>query len=352
MTTMWELINAARAAHGLPPYAVNTQLTAAASRHAWDIATNDVHTTDPAKYHEGSDGSSTKDRITMAGYPAVRWGEVTGWGFGGDRVQMLNYWLNSPAHRALILSADLTQCGIVLIEVPNSKWRWYWVIDFGRPEAGAHPSPYVYMPVVVKPAGETIDLLPYLRGDGRIYHVLHANGAGETFQTQIDGNVFYQGKNEQWEKLWIDGPYIWRGVDTSPGPLHGRPRAYTQRESNQKGSRWIPRYMAPGETWHGFGHTVEFRYKDNCEFSPENSGPATNVITLVQYRPSLTFSSGITVEGVVELRSRGTNETMIYGYGYGLIGWRNDAGQSSEIIRVYAQGEQANLVREEVHCFD
>lgn len=348
MTTMWELINAARAAQGLPPYAVNARLAQSAQRHAVDIAANPVHTTDPGQYHIGTDGSTIYQRIRDTGYDPAQWSEVTGWGFNGDRQAMLNWWLNSPAHRGIILNATLTECGIAM--VTGGVWGFYWVIDFGRPKGGQPPPPYqVHIPMV---ANDGIDLLDYIRGDGRIYEVRHHNGSTETFQTQRDGNDFWQVKNHQWEAFRVADGYIWRGVDTSPGPLHGRNRAYIQWESGYDMARWCPRYMTIGQTWHGFGHTVEFRYKDNCEFSPENSGPATNVITLVQYRPSLTFSSGITVEDVIELRSGGTNETMIYARGYGLVGWRNDEGMGSEIVAVYGKGERGDLVRERCNCFE
>lgn len=350
MTTMLALINEARAANGLPPYEANAQLTAAATRHAWDIATNDVHTTDPAKYHVGTDGSSIKDRVTGAGYPAVRWGEVTGWGFGGDRVQMLNYWLNSPAHRALVLSADLTQCGIVLLDVPGSKWRWYWVIDFGRPKGGQPPPPpyQVHIPMV---ANDGIDLLDYIRGDGRIYEVRHHDGSTETFQTQRDGNDFWQVKNHQWEHLRVDGGYIWRGVDTSPGPLHGRNRAYIQWESGYRMARWGPQFMTVGQTWTGGGHHVEFRFKDDCSVSLDNSGGATNKCTLVRRIEYIEFGD-MRIEDVIELHTHTTGETMFYARGYGLVAWRNAAGQSSEIVAVYGKNERADLVREKVNCFD
>ena len=350
MTTMWELINAARAANGLPPYAVNARLTQSAQRHAADIAGNPVHTTDPAQYHIGTDGSTIYQRIRDTGYEPAQWSEVTGWGFNGDKQAMLNWWLNSPTHRPIILNPNLTECGIVLLDVPGTMWRWYWCIDFAKPKPGAAIPSTVYMPILIKPL--LTDMLDYLRGDGCIYDVRHRDGSTETFQTQADGDLFWQVKNSQWEALAFDGNYIWRGVDTSPGPLHGRNRAYIQWESGREMARWCPRYMAIGQTWHGFGHQVQFRYKDDCSLSPDNSGHATNVVTLVRHLPSLTFPGGFTVEDVIELRSGGTNETMIYARGYGLVGWRNDEGMGSEIVAVYGKGERGDLVRERCNCFD
>lgn len=350
MTTMWELINAARAAHGLPPYAVNARLAQSAQRHAADIAANPVHTTDPAQYHIGTDGSTIYQRIRDTGYEPAQWSEVTGWGFNGDKPAMLNWWLNSPAHRGIILSATLTECGIAM--VTGGVWGFYWVIDFGRPKGGQPPPPpyQVHIPMV---ANDGIDLLDYIRGDGRIYEVRHHDGSTETFQTQRDGNDFWQVKNHQWEHLRVADGYIWRGVDTSPGPLHGRNRAYIQWESGYNMARWCPRYMAIGQTWTGDGHHVEFRFKDDCSVSLDNSGTAVNKCTLVRWINSITFKTGdlpsITVNDVIELYTHTTGETMFYARGYGLVAWRNASGQYSQIVAM-APG-RADLVRERCGCF-
>lgn len=358
MTTMRELINAARAAHGLPPYAVNARLAQSAQRHAVDIAGNPVHTTDPAQYHIGTDGSTIYQRIRDTGYDPAQWSEVTGWGFGGDKQAMLNWWLNSPTHRGIILSTTLTECGIALIEVPNSEWRFYWCIDFGRPKGEPKPQYEVYVPMAAN--DNSIDLLDYIRGDGRMYDILHADGSTETFQTQRAGDAFWQVKNHQWEHLRVDGGFIWRGVDTSPGALRephpdaGRPRAYIQWESGYRMARWCPRFMTVGQTWTGGGHHVEFRFKDDCSLSPDNSGTATNKCTLVRHINSITFkptvTPSVTVEDVIELYTHTTGETMFYARDYGLVAWRNASGQYSQIVAM-APGRD-DLIREEVHCFD
>ena len=72
------------------------------------------------------------------------------------------------------------------------------------------------MPVVVGGsvgAADGIDLLDYLRGDGRAYIVHHPDGNQEKFRTVRDGARWLQLKNSQWEEFWFTDSFIWRGVD-------------------------------------------------------------------------------------------------------------------------------------------
>jgi hypothetical protein len=185
-----------------------------------------------------------------------------------------------------------------------------------------------------------IDLLSYLRGDGRLYEVKHPSGATETFQTQIDGDNFYLVKNSQWEQLYADAEYIWRGADTSPGGG----RFFIQYEPGQKRARWMPRRMSVGQSWTGPGHFVQFYNKATCQKSALNSGNATNRMTFQAYYKKVTWN-GITVDDVIEL----TNGTEIWWFarGFGLMAWKSSWGESA-IVQVYAPGERPALVREKI----
>ena len=97
-------------------------------------------------------------------------------------------------------------------------------------------------------AAPTYDLFDYLCGDGRLYEV-GGSGGQERFQTQRDGQRFYIVKNANWEELWADADYIWRGFDTSPD----NDRYYIQKEDGREGARWANRRMRVGETVRGFG---------------------------------------------------------------------------------------------------
>jgi uncharacterized protein YkwD len=83
------------------------RLTAAAQRHANDMLQNGLNR------HIGSDGSSPQARITDAGYRAGYTGEIVYWGTGSNANPgvALNLWMQSPAHRAIILNCAFTAAG-------------------------------------------------------------------------------------------------------------------------------------------------------------------------------------------------------------------------------------------------
>ena len=84
------------------------RLTAAAQRHADDMLVNGVGG------HIGSDGSSPHSRITDAGYTGAGYtGEIVYWGTGSNATPSvaLDLWMQSPAHRAIILNCAFTAAG-------------------------------------------------------------------------------------------------------------------------------------------------------------------------------------------------------------------------------------------------
>lgn len=199
---------------------------------------------------------------------------------------------------------------------------------------------------------ETIDLLAYLRGDGRQYRVKHPNGAEEIFQVQEGVSMFYLVKNSQYEEYAVNNGYIWRGLDTSPGPAPdyaerpGALRVYRQFEPGHPTARWCKRHMVVGETWTGPGHVVQYFYKDNCQPSGANSGNATNKVKLVARHSSKTWN-GVTVNDVIELLT-GTGETMFFGRDWGLVAWSADWGESA--VKEVLPDSEPDRVRE-TGCF-
>jgi uncharacterized protein YkwD len=84
------------------------RLTAAAQRQANDMLKNGVDG------HIGSDGSSPQARIADAGYTATGYtGEIVYWGTGSAATPSaaLDLWMESPAHRAIILDCAFTAGG-------------------------------------------------------------------------------------------------------------------------------------------------------------------------------------------------------------------------------------------------
>jgi len=120
------LLNQQRNSNVLPSLTLISELTQAARRHSRDMADHNFTS------HTGSDGSAGGQRMQEAGYSWTTWGEIIGWGFGGDTGSMVNWWMNSPPHRSIILSSSFTDFGVGYARNPNSDWRHYWTVNFGR----------------------------------------------------------------------------------------------------------------------------------------------------------------------------------------------------------------------------
>jgi uncharacterized protein YkwD len=108
------VLNAERDRHGLRPLRLNKRLSRAARRHARDMARR--------KYfaHDSLNGSSFVDRIRRTGYlhGARSWwvGENLAWGTQDRSAPraITKMWMNSPGHRANILSPSFREVGIGL----------------------------------------------------------------------------------------------------------------------------------------------------------------------------------------------------------------------------------------------
>ena len=119
-------INTFRAARGLPTLAVSDTLTSAAKWMAGDMSTRNYFA------HTSLDGRSPTQRMADAGYPAFgTWtGEDLAAGFAatGD---VLNGWINSPAHYAVLVNPQYRAIGVGRGYATGSAYGWYWAADFG-----------------------------------------------------------------------------------------------------------------------------------------------------------------------------------------------------------------------------
>jgi uncharacterized protein YkwD len=124
------LVNEARLDEGLAPYGISTLLTAAAQRHADDLATHGVTSDD---VHVGSDGSTVKKRITQAGY--VAWAQNDDELIVGENVWTgaiedgLTAFLENPPQRENILNPVYREIGIGVADDENGQN--YYVLTFG-----------------------------------------------------------------------------------------------------------------------------------------------------------------------------------------------------------------------------
>ncbi|WP_342741411.1 CAP domain-containing protein [Thermoleophilum album] len=128
-------INAVRAEHGLRPMRLNPLLTRAAEQHSKDMVRRGYFS------HTAPGGRSFLARIAKSGYlrRARNWtvGENISWGVAAaarpsNTVEM---WMNSPPHRANLLSPLFQEAGIgIAAGVPGQPAApgLTYTVDFGR----------------------------------------------------------------------------------------------------------------------------------------------------------------------------------------------------------------------------
>jgi uncharacterized protein YkwD len=123
-------VNAARAAYDLPPLARNSKLSTAALSHSIDMACHSSIS------HNGSDGSTITGRMAAHGYNHSYWNEAIYAQppeYGGNAQSAVEWWLNDPPHRVIILSPDAKHIGAGYAYVAGSKLGGYFTIDVGSP---------------------------------------------------------------------------------------------------------------------------------------------------------------------------------------------------------------------------
>jgi len=205
------------------------------------------------------------------------------------------------------------------------------------------------------PKPDKIDLLPYLKGDGRQYEVRNSLGSQERFRTETAGLTFYQVKNAQWEQFFYDNDFIYRDIDTSPGA--GRYYRLTDPDRTH-GSRWLRRKMAVGETYTQ-ARRVQFYNKADGSPSAANSGQVIDTIKLVAHHAQIKLPTGLTVENVVEIHwvnsaeDHKPKEKYFYAQGYGMVGWHRghsdpDSPSWSAVSEIHAPGTRELIPRERV----
>jgi uncharacterized protein YkwD len=126
--TVIELINHERTQAGLKPLSLNGKLNQSAYSHSQDMAEKDYFN------HTGSDGSRVSDRIYNAGYHYSLAGENIAVGQSSAE-EVVKAWMNSPTHRANMMSVDYREIGIghyyLANDTGNVNYNHYWTMDFG-----------------------------------------------------------------------------------------------------------------------------------------------------------------------------------------------------------------------------
>ena len=245
-----------------------------------------------------------------------------------------------------------------------------WRMHNGRGQAFGST---IFVAVAVVTAPTKIDLLPYLRGDGRLYEMKYIfempNGpliGQQRLQTQYDSERFYQTKDSEWEELWADDRFIYRGTDTSPGSGN----FYTLMDGDRYGTAWVPRHMAVGQTYRRSVAVIS-RRKGNCVVNSHLSGRHVTWIRLeavhdtltlpdVEGRPGLglVVTDAVVLAAYSEANGRPTEqpfERYTYAKGYGLVLWQGiatDHKGSAFLVQLHKPGDRPDNVRERIPCLE
>lgn len=123
-----DAVNAARREKRLRPLFLDPRLNLAAQRHAEAMRDRGFYG------HDTPEGLTARDRVLGAGYAPRAVGENIAEG-QFTVAEVMNGWLNSPAHRHNILEPRFTQLGVGLaIGSFDARYRLLWVQDFGVPD--------------------------------------------------------------------------------------------------------------------------------------------------------------------------------------------------------------------------
>ncbi|NPV75550.1 MAG: hypothetical protein HPY59_04165 [Anaerolineae bacterium] len=123
--TLLTLINQERANQGLSALNWQSQLATAARLHSTDMACNNFFS------HTGSSGSTFDQRIRAQGYSFSYAAENLA--AGGGPQDAFNSWMNSPGHRANMLSPNLQEIGIGYMYNGGTTYGGYFTANFGAP---------------------------------------------------------------------------------------------------------------------------------------------------------------------------------------------------------------------------
>jgi len=120
--------NIQRANNGLAPLAENTKLNSAAARKVQDMFNRQYFE------HVSPDGKNIGDLVESVGYEYITVGENLALGNYKDDQELVQAWMDSPGHRANILSTKFTEIGVAVGRgLFEGKQTWLAVQAFALP---------------------------------------------------------------------------------------------------------------------------------------------------------------------------------------------------------------------------
>ena len=122
------LVNRKRSANGLGSLELDRRMQRAATRHARHMVRHHYFA------HQRSGGPDLTERLRRAGWHGSAWGETIAYGCGaaGTPRATVRTWMNSPSHRAILLSGTYRHGGMGVTESAPCGSGSMWVLDLGR----------------------------------------------------------------------------------------------------------------------------------------------------------------------------------------------------------------------------
>lgn len=185
---------------------------------------------------------------------------------------------------------------------------------------------------VPPPEPAKIDILPYLLGTDKFHAELQYtwNGGGtHPIQTQFASEkVWYyvKGHSGEYEMLYYDNNYIYRGIDTSEAP----DKFYTQNTIVSGniiyGAMWAKRKVGIGEVvaktpW------IE-HYWQTSPPQLRHSAQANDTLVLREIIPTKVYPNGLILKDVIFMTWNGTTEGYYFARDKGLVGFKFNGGES------------------------
>jgi uncharacterized protein YkwD len=176
------IVNSFRASRGLARLAVSDTLTFASKWMATDMAIYNYFS------HTSRDGRAPVQRMSDAGYPGTQTytGENMAAGYTSPS-EVLNGWLNSPAHYAVLTNPNYRAIGVGRAYSDGSSYHTYWVMDVGGIvdaatavpsfDLGYHAAWGTQSPDVTLSPGQTATMVVALKNTG--YRGWYRGNAGQ-----------------------------------------------------------------------------------------------------------------------------------------------------------------------------
>lgn len=295
------MTNLERAQAGLPPLKANPLLQKAAQAHAEAMAQNNF-----TGHDDPITGTRVADRITDAGYEWISIAENVSAGYETAEAAVSG-WMDSPGHRANILSPTVSEIGVGYsldandaFPDANAPYRHYWVQNFGT---NADVFPVVIENEAATTDSPQVDVYVYGEGwatDMRIRSDEGAWGEWQPFQSELSVELpLAEGQHTVEVELRdaagqirtaLDDIYFTTELPTptpQPGAATATPTPQPALPSGDEAVR-LTKEITPGSLVRGEEIEVHLTLTaDNAFCGTEVSGKPADVVLVIDHSSSM-----------------------------------------------------------------